>query len=121
MKTTGRYYVYPEDKEKVSNIVSELNTTFDGLFSEKNYHATTEKIDILDEVLIILKNFCKEKSCHLLVDWFSDDIGQFGFDFYNSNQKDTLSLSGVFGGADFFLTDFLLSCGMKHLIEREIA
>jgi hypothetical protein len=120
MKTTGKYYVYPEDKEKVAVVVSELNALFDGLFSEKNYHAVTKKIDILDEALIILKNFCKDKACHLLVDWFSDDIGQFGFDFDNANQKDNLSISVSFGGADILMTDFLLSCNMKNLIEREI-
>lgn len=120
MKTTGKYYVYPDNKTDVTSVLSALNELFVGLFSEKNYHVTTKTIDISDESLGVLKTFCKDKSCHLLVDWFSDDIGQYGFDFYNLNQKDTLSLSAPFGGADFFLTDFLLSCGMKALIERDI-
>ena len=110
----------PKKDANLDNLLAEVNTEFENLFTASGkFISIKDRVSNLDdETANKLKLFSKEKECHLVLSWISDDINKTGIDFYDYERGDSYSFESNLGAKSVDVVPFLVLCGASFYLSE---
>ena len=94
METKYRFYVFPEKKDDLNKVETELNKIYPERFCIFNSYITTTKpfINMDEDSCEKIVSVAKENLSHSVMTWFSDDITMGGMVFNDHTTADKISV-----------------------------
>ena len=110
----------PKKDANLDALLTEINTEFENLFAVfGKFISLKDSVSNLDdEIANKLKLFSKEKECHLVLSWISDDINKTGIDFYDYERVDSYSFESNLGARSVDVVPFLVLCGASSYLSE---
>jgi hypothetical protein len=110
----------PKKNEDLNSLLLEINKKFEDSFAVNGKFISSKEslVNLDDNNIKELRSFSKEKSLHLISSWISDDVGEAGATFYNSEKDDEYSLKSNLGSADINIVSFLVLCGASTYLSE---
>ena len=110
----------PKKDANLDALLTEINTEFENLFAVfGKFISLKDSVSNLDdETANKLKLFSKEKECHLVLSWISDDISKTGIDFYDYERGDSYSFESNLGAKSVDVIPFLVLCGASSYLSE---
>ena len=110
----------PKKDANLDTLLTEINTEFENLFTvSRKFISLKDSVSNLDdEAANKLKLFSKEKECHLVLSWISDDINKTGIDFYDYERGDSYSFESNLGAKSVDAIPFLVLCGASSYLSE---
>ena len=110
----------PKKDANLDALLIEVNTEFENLFTASGkFISIKDRVSNLDdETANKLKLFSKEKECHLVLSWISDDINKTGIDFYDYERGDSYSFESNLGAKSVDVIPFLVLCGASSYLSE---
>ena len=110
----------PKKEANLDVLLAEVNAEFENLFivSGKFISLKDSVSNLDDETANKLKLFSKEKECHFVLSWISDDINKAGIDFYDYERGDSYSFESNLGAKSVDIIPFLVLCGASSYLSE---